>query len=237
MTDTPRDDRDQTNFYSRMNQITEYSNNNRMDTVFIFQLCFIFILLSIGLLYLNSNGFLSTYAMYLILLSCGSVVIFIYLNRTVVNSKLRDKTNWSRINFGDSSYKSNDLLIPTPSNGKSGSFKHDAIAAAPSNCPACSSTTTSSTTPTPILSNLTFNQNSEKTGYSSLTMDVTGDITGYPMSIVPNNLFNIPGTYDKTASKLTFTIPDKTTGQKGTTYTITLTKTGKPPVTASIDYP
>ena len=115
-----KEQRNETNFYLRMNEITEYSNNNRMDTVFIFQLCFIFILVSIGLIYLNSNGFLSTYALYLILLSFGSVVIFIYLNRTVVNSKLRDKRNWSRIDFGDFSKKPKEQIVPTGAIGGSG---------------------------------------------------------------------------------------------------------------------
>ena len=51
------EDINQHNFYARMNEIGEYTYKNRSDTIFVFQLMFIAILIVIVLLYLKSNYF------------------------------------------------------------------------------------------------------------------------------------------------------------------------------------
>jgi len=89
------------NFYNRMNEIGDYSYNQRLDTIFIFQLTFIVILIIVVLLYLRSIGLVSSYIIYPICLILVIIVLFIIVNRFVLSNKIRNKRYWNKLNFGD----------------------------------------------------------------------------------------------------------------------------------------
>ena len=125
------------NFYQRLTQIGEYKFNNRMDTLFIFQLTFILILVFVALNYLSSNGIISSVAMWITLLVFGSFVVLVFLSRAVVLPKIRDKNDWNRMNYGDGTYVPNNYVSAGKVGGMSG------------NAPTENCTTTSTTTCAP----------------------------------------------------------------------------------------
>ena len=94
-------DKNQYNFYNRINQFGEYKYNNRLDTLFIFQLSFILLLVFLILSYLNSVGLMSSFAKWLITIIFGSFVLLIFLSRVYVLPKLRDRNDWNKMNFGN----------------------------------------------------------------------------------------------------------------------------------------
>lgn len=122
------------NFYQRLAQIGDYKFNNRMDTVFIFQLTFILLLVFVALFYLSSNGIISSVAMWIVLVLFGSFVTLVFLTRAVVVPKIRDKNDWNRMNYGDGTYVPNNYVSAGKVGGTSG------------NAPTESCVTTSTTT-------------------------------------------------------------------------------------------
>jgi hypothetical protein len=89
------------NFYNRMNEIGEYTYNNRLDTIFVFQIMFIAILIIVILLYLKSIGIVTSFFVYPMSVLLIIIVIFILINRIVLTNKIRNKRDWSKLNFGD----------------------------------------------------------------------------------------------------------------------------------------
>lgn len=89
------------NFYNRMNEIGEYTYKNRSDTIFVFQLMFIAILIVIVLLYLKSIGIVTAFFVYPVCIIITIIVIFILINRIVLTNTIRSKRNWSKLDFGD----------------------------------------------------------------------------------------------------------------------------------------
>jgi len=89
------------NFYNRMNEIGDYSYNKRLDTIFIFQLTFIVILIIVVLLYLRSIGLISSFIVYPISFILVIIIFFIIINRFVLSNKIRNKRYWNKLNFGD----------------------------------------------------------------------------------------------------------------------------------------
>ena len=108
------------NFYQRLNQIGEYKYNNRMDTLFMFQLSFIMLLVFIILFYLSSIGVISTIAMWIVLFLFGSIVLLVFLSRTIVLPKLRDKNEWNRMNYGDGTIPPSDYVTAGVGGGITG---------------------------------------------------------------------------------------------------------------------
>jgi len=89
------------NFYNRMNEIGEYNYNKRLDTIFIFQITFITILIIVALFYLRSIGLISSYIVYPISLIITIIIILILINRFVFSNSVRNKRYWHKLNFGD----------------------------------------------------------------------------------------------------------------------------------------
>ena len=98
---TEPEDKNEHNFYSRMNEIGEYTYKNRYDTIFVFQLMFITILIVIVLLYLKSVGIVTAFFVYPACILLTIIVIFILVNRIVLTNNIRNKREWSKLNFGD----------------------------------------------------------------------------------------------------------------------------------------
>jgi hypothetical protein len=114
------DTTDEANYYRRLNQIGEYKYNNRLDTVFIFQLTFIALLMFVALYYLSSVGIVSKIAVWIITMVLGVFLVIIYVNRLVVFGKMRDKNSWNRVNFGDDSITPSDYRNNGIAGGESG---------------------------------------------------------------------------------------------------------------------
>ena len=53
------DTKNEFNFYNRMNQVASYTYSNKMDTIFVFQLTFISLLVFIILYFLAKNNIIS----------------------------------------------------------------------------------------------------------------------------------------------------------------------------------
>lgn len=123
---------DEDNFYKRMNQIGDYTYKNRMDTIFVFQLIFISLLIIIGLLYLKSINILTGFFVYPMTVILTIIVIFILVNRIVLTDKIRSKSNWYQLNFGDGTIAPSDYVSAGTTLGTVGLVNIQA----PSSCPA-----------------------------------------------------------------------------------------------------
>ena len=108
------------NFYKRMEEIGEYTFQNRMDTVFVYQLIFISLLIIIGLLYLKSIGVITPFFLYPTIILITIIVIFILINRIVFTDKIRNKNHWYQLNFGDGNIKPSDYVSAGSLNGTKG---------------------------------------------------------------------------------------------------------------------
>ena len=93
-------DANEQSFYRRMNEIGEYKYNSRMDTIYIFQIIFIFILTIIGLLYLKSINIITPFFTFPIIIFLTVIVIFIFINKLVFTNRIRDGKNWNELRFG-----------------------------------------------------------------------------------------------------------------------------------------
>jgi hypothetical protein len=93
---------------SRQIEINEWSYNNKMDTLFVFQILFISLLIVSILMLFSYQGVIGrgfvwyTFGI-LILLD-----ILIIVNRAMYTDRIRDKKHWDRVSFPD------DNKLPSP---------------------------------------------------------------------------------------------------------------------------
>ena len=101
-------------FYGELNKFGEYKIQNRNDTLFVFQLTFIVILVFIGLFYLNYINLFSTISLAIITIILVIFIVLIYINRIIVDPKFRSNNDWNKYNFGDGTLTPpNDYIPPT----------------------------------------------------------------------------------------------------------------------------
>jgi hypothetical protein len=84
---------------TRQYEINEWSYNNKMDTLFVFQLLFVTLLLSASLVYINRLGFLSMTFVGILVGILLFVDIAILLNRYTYTKKTRDQRYWNKRQF------------------------------------------------------------------------------------------------------------------------------------------
>ena len=84
---------------NRQYEINEWSYNNKMDTLFVFQILFVTILLAAGLAYLNKMGFLSMTLLGIIVGILLFIDIAVLINRFNYTNRIRDKRYWNRRQF------------------------------------------------------------------------------------------------------------------------------------------
>ena len=85
---------------SRIREIKEWYYNNKLDTLFVFQLIFISICFLAVLAFLIKLGFISS-AVFGICVGIAIVVMILLIaNRAVYTDKVRDKRFWSKRNYG-----------------------------------------------------------------------------------------------------------------------------------------
>jgi hypothetical protein len=84
---------------TRQYEINEWSYNNKLDTLFVFQILFVTVLLTAGLAYLNKLGFLSMTILGILVGILLFIDIAILINRFNYTQKIRDKRYWNRRTF------------------------------------------------------------------------------------------------------------------------------------------
>ena len=101
---------------NRQIEINEWTYQNRMETLFIFQLLFISLMIVAVLLYMKGLGIVGgAFVVYTISL-LALVFITIIINRTVYTNTKRDTRMWSKRRFADD----NKLDSPLGRGGASG---------------------------------------------------------------------------------------------------------------------
>ena len=84
---------------TRQYEINEWSYNNKMDTLFVFQLLFITIALAAGLMFLSKIGLISQTIVGMLVGILLVIDILILVNRMRYTNKSRNKRYWNKRNF------------------------------------------------------------------------------------------------------------------------------------------
>lgn len=85
---------------NRQEEINEWSNNNKLDTLFFLQILFITLTFISTMVFLNSNGYISSYFLNLWIILSSFFAVFILITRARKTSVLRDGRYWSKMRFG-----------------------------------------------------------------------------------------------------------------------------------------
>jgi hypothetical protein len=85
---------------SRQNEINEWTYNNKMDSLFVFQLIFISLLTVALLTVLSSQGYIGSGFVRYVMMVLAFIVVIVIINRYVYTRTTRDKRYWNRKRFG-----------------------------------------------------------------------------------------------------------------------------------------
>jgi len=85
---------------SRQNEINEWTYNNKMDSLFVFQLIFISLLTVALLTVLSSQGYIGSGFVRYVMIVLAFIVVIVIINRYVYTRTTRDKRYWNRKRFG-----------------------------------------------------------------------------------------------------------------------------------------
>ncbi len=96
-----------TDLATRQVEINEWAYNNKMDTLFVFQMMFIGIVFLTILMYLKVSGILgNAFVLYIAILFI-IIMVLIIINRSMFTNSKRDGKFWNRRRFeGDNTLKS-----------------------------------------------------------------------------------------------------------------------------------
>jgi hypothetical protein len=83
----------------RQNEINEWTANNKLDTLFVYQQLLIILCSTIILVYLWKRGLLSTTVFFIIIGLLGLIFLFTIVNRLQYTNKLRDTQYWNKRKF------------------------------------------------------------------------------------------------------------------------------------------
>jgi hypothetical protein len=83
----------------RQHQINEWTANNKLDTLFVYQQLLIILCATIVLVYLLKRGLISTTVFFIIIGVIGLIFIFTIVNRVQYTNKLRDGKFWNKRSF------------------------------------------------------------------------------------------------------------------------------------------
>ncbi len=90
---------------TRQYEINQWSYENKMETLFVFQILFVTILVAAGLAYLNKMGLLSMTLLGIMVGVLLFIDIAVLLNRYSYTQKNRDKRYWNKRQFEKKSVK------------------------------------------------------------------------------------------------------------------------------------
>jgi hypothetical protein len=88
-----------TELATRQIQINEWTYNNKMDTLFVFQLLFISLIFIAILMLLKAGGVIGATFVWYAMAVLGLLNATIIINRSVYTNTRRDKTLWNRKHF------------------------------------------------------------------------------------------------------------------------------------------
>jgi len=94
---------------NRQTQVNEWAYNNKMDTLFVFQLMFISLLFVTILMVLKAQGFIAAGIVWYVMALLLIIVIIIIINRSVYTNTRRDTRYWTRKHFGEDNTKASPL--------------------------------------------------------------------------------------------------------------------------------
>jgi hypothetical protein len=95
----------------RQHEINEWTANNKLDTLFVYQQLLIILCTTIVLVYLLKRGLISTTVFFVIVGVIGLIFIFTIINRVQYTNNLRDGQYWNKRYFEKTS--SADLSCPS----------------------------------------------------------------------------------------------------------------------------
>jgi len=84
---------------TRQYEINEWSYNNKMDTLFVFQLLFVTVALAAALMYVSKLGFVSQSVVGIIVGILLVIDILVLYNRYNYTNKIRNKRYWNKRNY------------------------------------------------------------------------------------------------------------------------------------------
>ena len=90
---------------TRQVEINEWAYEDKMDTVFVFQIVFMSILFLIILFYLKETGLFPSSFVWYVVVVLAFVVGLIIINRAVYTANRRDKRYWNRRRFNEDNIK------------------------------------------------------------------------------------------------------------------------------------
>jgi hypothetical protein len=91
------------NLAKRQREINEWTANNKLDTLFVYQQLLIILCATIILVYLLKRGLISTTVFFMIVGVIGLIFIFTIINRVQYTNKLRDGQFWNKRSFEQAS--------------------------------------------------------------------------------------------------------------------------------------
>lgn len=89
-----------TGLISRQEEINQWSNSNKLDTLFFLQVLFITLTFISSMVFLNSNGYISSYLLNLWIVLASFFAVFVLITRARKTSVLRDGRYWNKMRFG-----------------------------------------------------------------------------------------------------------------------------------------
>jgi hypothetical protein len=84
---------------NRQIQVNEWAYNNKMDTLFVFQLIFITLMMVTIMLVLKGQGFLENSFVWYSIGVLAVINVMIIINRSMYTNNKRDKQSWSKKHF------------------------------------------------------------------------------------------------------------------------------------------
>jgi len=86
----------------RQNDINQWTANNKLDTLFVYQQLLIILCATVILVYLMKRGLISSTVLYIIVTVLALIFIFTIVNRAQYTYKLRDTRYWNKRSFEQS---------------------------------------------------------------------------------------------------------------------------------------
>jgi hypothetical protein len=118
---------------TRQYEVNEWSYNNKLDTLFVFQILFVTLLFSAILVYLHKAGFFSAAFLGLIVGIVLFINVMIIANRATYTDKTRNRRYWNKKNYPGYQLATGEgpSICPTPSTPESSAVSQPATAPAP----------------------------------------------------------------------------------------------------------
>jgi hypothetical protein len=89
-----------TGLIGRQEEINQWANSNKLDTLFFLQILFITLTFISTMVFLNSNGLISSYFLNLWIVLAGFFAVYVLITRARKTQIMRDGRYWSKMRFG-----------------------------------------------------------------------------------------------------------------------------------------